>query len=460
VVEALLSAGAAMLAELSSNDAVNDVLHRHKADKTNAPSFETTNAFVDAVRRVEVEQVRLLLAQNPSLVHARILGDSRMLGEMQARENSNTISPPVEQRTCTALHFAARFGHDGLAKYLLEHGANANGLGWTGDEECTPLDLAAWEGTLPCVQMLLEHGADPNQSARRSCSGSSALYTAAEHGRQDVCELLLRFGAHTDIHSAAMLGLVDGLSRLLEADAALINARDFRRRTPLDCALSFGQAKAAEFLIQRGAAVNLLQAAGMGMLDRVRQFVEADPRAVNPADGDETPLMAAARNGRLEVMKFLLEHGADVHLGQTEHVHTIQPIHVASAPAVALLAAAGADLNQPYRGYTPLQRAFSKGDQGLALLIARHGGKRRFYLVGHLHVELVEPLINLGAEVNETDEHGRTALDYALANQKRAAADFPAASKRYAALADSLLSFFLRINKMPFCQATPLIRNI
>jgi ankyrin repeat protein len=387
---------------------------------------------------VDIEQVGLLVAQNPSLVHARILGDARLLGESQARENSNAGLPLVEQRTCTALHFAARFRHDELAEVLLEHGADANALGWTGEEECTPLDLAAWEGTLQCVQMLLEHGGDPNRSARRAWQGSSALYTAAEHGRQDKSELLLRFGASPDIHSASMLGIVDALSRLLDAEPSLINARDFRQRTPLDCALHFGQTKAAEFLIQHGASMNLVQAAGMGMLDRVRQFIEADPRAVNPADGGETPLMAAARNGRLEVMRVLLEHGADMHLGQKEYFHTIWPIHVASATAVPLLAAAGADLNQPYRGYTPLHRALSKGDQELSRALALHGGMKRFYLAGHLHVDLVESLINHGADVNETDEHGRTALDYALANQKRTAAGSPTTSKRFAALADSL----------------------
>ena len=34
---------------------------------------------------------------------------------------------------------------------------------------------------------------------------------------------------------------------------------------------------------------------------------------VNYSDGDNTPLMEAARNGHIEIMKYLISHGADIH---------------------------------------------------------------------------------------------------------------------------------------------------
>src|SRR5262249_13383060 len=157
--------------------------------------------------------------------------------------------------------------------------------------------------------------------------------------------------AEPDLHTEIMLGRLDRVRALLDREASLLNARDRRGRTPMDVAAEWCRPEIAELLVARGAAVNLVQAAGLGMLGRVKQGGERDPVWVNPADGRGTPLMAAARHGHLEVIDYLLSHGADVHLGQTEYIHRVLPIHVASAEAVAPLAAAGADVNVPYRGF-------------------------------------------------------------------------------------------------------------
>ena len=236
-----------------------------------------------------------------------------------------------------------------------------------------------------------------------------------------------------------MLGRLDRVRTLLDSDPALLDARDKRGRAPLDIAAEWCRPEIAELLIARGATLNLLQAAGLGMLDRVEQWIESDPSAVNPADGSETPLMAAARHGHLEVIAYLLSHGADVHLGQAEYIHRVLPIHVAAAAAVDPLVGAGADVNVPYRGFTPLQRALSRGDQDLVEALRRHGGLKHLYLqcaAGRL--ELVERLIPLGADVNEVDDQGGTPLAIVLAKANDPEIPDPAVRARYAAIADLL----------------------
>jgi len=317
-----------------------------------------------------------------------------------------------------------------LARALLDRGADVNAENHDGK---SPLELAAWEGGIEVLRTILEYHPDLSRS------GAAACYTAAEHGDADRCDLLLAHGAEPDLHTEIMLGRLDRVRSLLDHQTSLLNVHDRRGRTPMDVAAEWGRPEIADLLLARGASVNLVQAAGLGMPDRVKQLVESEPGSVNPADGSETPLMAAARHGQLSVIEYLLGQGADVQLGQTEYIHRVLPIHVASAEAVEPLVAAGADVNAPYRGFTPLQRALSRGNEELVDALRRHGGLKYLYLqcaAGRL--EMVERLIQLGADVNEPDDQGRTPIALALAKDSDSEIRDPAIRARYAAISDLL----------------------
>jgi ankyrin repeat protein len=60
----------------------------------------------------------------------------------------------------TALHFAAALGYVGVARVLVEHGADVNARTRI-DERPSPLDEAASHGHSAMVSFLLENGADP-----------------------------------------------------------------------------------------------------------------------------------------------------------------------------------------------------------------------------------------------------------------------------------------------------------
>jgi ankyrin repeat protein len=113
-------------------------------------------------------------------------------------------------------------------------------------------------------------------------------------------------GRHTEtpLHWAASCDDVDVLDVLLdhgadiEADGAVIGGG-----TALADAVAFGQWKAAQRLIERGAKANLWQAAALGMLDRVQELFSPD-EATNA-------FWCACHGGQRATAEYLLEHGAD-----------------------------------------------------------------------------------------------------------------------------------------------------
>jgi ankyrin repeat protein len=59
----------------------------------------------------------------------------------------------------TALHIAAGWGHEAMAKLLLAGGANINTIDYDGKNGRTPLDEARRNGMATMVELLLKYGA-------------------------------------------------------------------------------------------------------------------------------------------------------------------------------------------------------------------------------------------------------------------------------------------------------------
>lgn len=73
----------------------------------------------------------------------------------------------------------------------------------------------------------------------------------------------------------------------------------------------------AAYLIERGAIVDVHAAAGLGMIDRLRELLDADPERVNAKGGDGyRPLHFATDRA---VMDLLIERGADLNARDLDH---------------------------------------------------------------------------------------------------------------------------------------------
>jgi len=76
----------------------------------------------------------------------------------------------------------------------------------------------------------------------------------------------------------------------------------------------------AAYAIQRGAVVDVHAAARLGLMDRLRGLVVADPKLVHARGGDgQTPLHFAST---VEIANYLLEHGADIDARDVDHEST------------------------------------------------------------------------------------------------------------------------------------------
>jgi ankyrin repeat protein len=140
-------------------------------------------------------------------------------------------------------------------------------------------------GDAETTRLLLERGADPD--ARDDGSGATALHHAAWRALPGLAEALLDGGA-------------DPLVRDREHSA-----------TPLGWAHHNNRQGMVAFFLARNAP-DLVDAAWLGDVERVREILDARPELVDgPDDGRLSPLRSAAWCGHAPVVALLLERGAD-----------------------------------------------------------------------------------------------------------------------------------------------------
>jgi ankyrin repeat protein len=143
-------------------------------------------------------------------------------------------------------------------------------------------------------------------------------------------------------------------------------------------------------LIQQGVNVNeldangdapLVMAAYMGLTEIVRLLLEAgaDVTAVDP-EMKATALHAAAYAGRTEAAKLLIQYKVEIdkqgpYNGYTALHDAIWQGHIETAKVIL---AAGANLNlKNHQGQTPLEFARARGNQELVALLEQKSGSEK-----------------------------------------------------------------------------------
>jgi len=100
--------------------------------------------------------------------------------------------------------------------------------------------------------------------------GLSLLQDAVEQGHRSVAEFLVAKGATVDMHSAAGLGMVDEVERLLKSDPTLVEKRiGVKHRTPLHFAAIMGEEATTRLLVERGASTDARGGWGSPLYDAV-----------------------------------------------------------------------------------------------------------------------------------------------------------------------------------------------
>jgi ankyrin repeat protein len=197
---------------------------------------------------------------------------------------------------------------------------------------------AVRSGQIKLVQFLLEAGADPNFKK----SINLPLTEAVIKKSKSLVAILLAAGAKTETKGedgstaliiAATVGHVGIVNQLIEAGAnpkandecgrtAIVYAAEKNHRkivellAPLSTKASREQAK---LILDLGQQTDIsederyyINAAHVGILVAVRRYLDADIPVDTLGRNGETALMMAANGGRLSVVQYLVEHGANV----------------------------------------------------------------------------------------------------------------------------------------------------
>ncbi len=99
------------------------------------------------------------------------------------------------------------------------------------------------------LDVLLEAGANINERSQWWAGGFGLLDVASP----ELCAYAIERGATVTVHAAARLGMLDKLRGLIEADPELVHARGGDGQTPLHFASTV---EIAEYLLDRGAAID------------------------------------------------------------------------------------------------------------------------------------------------------------------------------------------------------------
>ena len=191
------------------------------------------------------------------------------------------------------------------------------------------------------------------------------------------------------IHQAAMQGDLAAVKKLLEQNPALLEARDEDEGvTPLAYAAGFGRMEVLEFLVARGANVNARDPRGLsalhltvytGQLQALRYLLDKGADVKSPGPSGMGPLHFAARQ-RAEIAGLLVERKADVG-ARDDYGNTalILAVREGAQEVVRVLVDAGADPNaaNPLTGDGPLDVALQEGRAGIADYLRSKGAKPR-----------------------------------------------------------------------------------
>jgi ankyrin repeat protein len=223
----------------------------------------------------------------------------------------------------------------------------------------------AGRGNIALVDTLLEFGADPNRKSSWWAGGFHALYAA----RGQVADRLIAAGAVPDACAAAQLDRPGLLAEILGTDPSRVHERGGDGQTPLHFArsrevvyilLAAGadpdardvdhrstpaewmidrRVEIARYLVERGATADIFLAAALGLTDRVRDLISADPavlglRTSQGTYGEQPPSSFHIYQWTLGPNLSPLQVAA-----RFGHVDTVRLMEKRASPAERLLAA-------------------------------------------------------------------------------------------------------------------------
>jgi WD40 repeat protein len=253
--------------------------------------FASWPAFVAHVEGLTQDSSPVALFE--SAVDAIVTGDAVRLGALLKAHPELARARSTRDHHSTLLHYVSANGVEDF-------------------RQITPANIVA------LTRLLLDAGADVNAASAAYGGGSTALGLVA-----------------TSIHPEQAGVQIELLETLLAHGATIEGEQAGNDHGVVIGCLANGQPAAARFFADRGAPLNIVEAAGVGRLDRVREFFDehGQPLASVAPDQIDSALQYARWYDRADVVTFLLDRGARAEMADDD------------APVVVETVAAGTEAN-------------------------------------------------------------------------------------------------------------------
>lgn len=355
-----------------------------------------------------------------------------------------------------------------LARYDSDYESNAPSGEALQSPELAPLHLAAMVHNVEAAQKLLETGHDPNT---QNAKGDTCLHIILRddddkyqrEGIEAMARLLLEKGAavnarnargQTPLHLAAVNDH-QGATELLLAAGADIGAEDAEGHTPLKLAQdreaflqdedptwadTAGESVDRAIYLLYAAEANLLYAAEakrtyqlfLGAVENndlasVEKMLKEEPIELlaETYPAPMMPLQIAAKHGHDEIVRLLLESGADIDAGLDETSSDTPLLLATKASTIRILLDADPimpefydDFYEAKRNYSPpySSSSFSGSillDAGFSVEQRDHSGQTLLHAaVMEPDAEGIEALLAAGADVNARDKTNTTPFHW------------------------------------------------
>lgn len=328
-------------------------------------------AMLEAARDGDVATLERLLDADPSLIRCHY--EYRTPLSFAVRENRVDAAELLLDRGAREFHDALETardrGYDEMAAMLERKLAVLRGVSPGGEAVAEALRAR----DLDRVRGLLDGDPDLVHAADRF--GNRPIHWAVMTRHSEAIDLLLERGADLEARRP------DG-ARPIQLTNGDYHYRGWRD-APEDVAST--PREILDRLRERGASVDLCTAAYIGDIDRVRTLLAEDPGLANRSDEyvtwyacSGTPLRNAAAAGHLEIVRLLLESGADPNLPEEGIAPFGHALHAAVVNGhrdiVELLLERGARPNVEVESSADtLSAAVRSGDDGMVALLCAYG---------------------------------------------------------------------------------------
>ena len=290
----------------SNNDKINSLAITNEIIK---PSDELLNLLKKNKKKTGVAEIIELINEG---------------GINASSKTEINIGDVTHYPNSTPLMIASSYGHYDIAKALIDNGALVNLRAGDG---FNALMEAVRTGNIEIAKLLIEHNSDINIKNK---DGKNMIMIACEKGNEEMFNLLIENNADINEKSswgasaliyASEKGNINIMKYLIDNGIDVNGKADDNGDTPLLWAVTGENPyESSKLLIENGANVN---ATNYGGVAPATILAASTPKVVkllkdNGADLDTKfldyypPIAIAAGAGNLEIVKALVENGADV----------------------------------------------------------------------------------------------------------------------------------------------------